>query len=517
MKDRFEDRIGKFTSRPAPGEPPAASAIEAQANSWKLTRRSLIGLLAAGTFAAYKSADAAGTCGSGAFAHQILLDSLSFLPDGKTLVSAGRDGLMKFWTIPDAALFRTVSTSDLPLQIAVSPDGNQIAIAMWNGHLELWSANFGTRRALLGHTSSVTSVSFSADGAQLASVSQDRTTRLWSVRDATLQATFSDTTETMTQVAIPPPAMRAGKPIPQRRYLVTAGSQVHLRLFGGGETVKSVPGKAFAISSDGQFLAAHDGSRIYMYAFPSLTQLVSFVGRANPASLAFSADGKRLAVSYTDVPAQLYSAPDLTLVRNLDPNEGSCLAAAMDSRNSYFAVASGKSVRLYSLPAGNRVQACFMDLAASSPFSSGTQYVLGGVTYTIGCTAGVPAEAVCTCNCVPGHCPCVSDSGCGCNSDVGCDCDSDSGCSCDYDSGCSCVGDSGCSCVGDSGCWCVGDSGCSCVGDSGCSCVGNSGCSCVGDSGCWCVGDSGCSCVADYGCGCVDDFGGWGGCGCDGD
>ena len=488
MKSRFDDRIARFRSSSGPDDAPAASAIEPTRDGWKLTRRSLISLLAGGTFAGFQLADGAGTCGSGVFAHQILLDSLSFFPDGKTLVSAGRDSLMKFWTIPDGALFRTVSTDDVPNQIAVSPDGNQIAIAMDNGHLELWSANFGTRRTLAGHTAAVTGVAFTPDGSQLISVSQDRTTRLWSVAGATLQATFADTSDLMTQVAVPPPARRAGKLIPRRQYLVTAGAQLYLRLFSG-EVVKSVAGRAFAISPDSQFLAAHDGTRLYIYAFPSLTQIVSYIGRANPASLSFSADGKRLAISYTDVPAQLYSTPDLTLIRNLDANEGSCLAAAMDSQNSYFAVSSGKSIRLYSLPSGSRVQVCFMDLAASSPYSSGTQYIMGGVTYTIGCSSTMPGDGICTCNCVPGHCTCVGDTGCGCDNDVGCPCDTDYPCSCNSDTGCSCVYDTGCSCVSDIGCSCDFDYGCGCVDDYGCGCDGDFGCGCEGDFGCGCEGD----------------------------
>ena len=90
--------------------------------------------------------------------YQALLESLSFFPDGNTLVSAGRDSFVKFWTIPNAALFRAIATQAVPLQVAVSPDGNHVAVAMAAGHLDLWSADGATRRALVGHTDAVNGI-----------------------------------------------------------------------------------------------------------------------------------------------------------------------------------------------------------------------------------------------------------------------------------------------------------------------------------------------------------------------
>src|ERR1035441_6961623 len=97
MKKRFEDRILGLALPPTTGETPAVSSIEPSRDGWKLTRRSLMGLFAAGGFASLSRAAAPSPCAAGAFAHNILVDSLSFFPDGKTLVSAGRDGLCDGW------------------------------------------------------------------------------------------------------------------------------------------------------------------------------------------------------------------------------------------------------------------------------------------------------------------------------------------------------------------------------------------------------------------------------------
>jgi WD40 repeat protein len=524
MKTRFEDRIPGLLPPPdAAGGTPGVSTVEHSRDGWKLTRRSLMGLLAAGAFGRPSRAPRAPACSSGAaicspgaFAHEILLDSLSFFPDGKTLVSAGKDSYVKFWTVPEGALFRSIATDAVPSQVAVSPDGNFIAVAMDGGHLELWPAGGGTTRGLVGHTDNVNGVAFTPDSSRLVSVSLDRTTKVWSVADAKLLNSFADTAGAMAQVAVPrsaqggvpdaqgraqsaqgrPPTSQL--PLPSR-FLVTSGSQLYLRSFSTGKTLRTAAGQAFAISPDGQFLAAHDQLRLYMYAFPGMAPLVSVVEKRNATSLSFSADGKLLAIAYTDAPARLYSAPDLTLKHEMEANEGPCLSAAMDPQNSYLAVASGKSIRLYLLPSGSRVQVCFMDTAASSPASTCAQYFTGGLVYTIACGGPIPAGIACTCDCVPGNCPCVYDTGCSCVSDSACGCVNDTGCSCDSDTGCSCVGDTGCSCVGDVGCSCDGDYGCGCVDDTGCGCDGNYGCGCDGDYGCGCDGDSGCGCDGDGG------------------
>jgi hypothetical protein len=514
MSQRFQDRLSDF---PLPakttGERPQIYAAARGTGGRILTRRSLVGLLAAGAAGMFprtaRGAACSTACPTGAFAHEILLGSLSFFPDGKTLITAGQDTFVKFWTIPNGALFRTVATADVPYRVAVSPDGNWIAVGMAHGNLQLWSADGQSQRALAGHTDTVGAVAFAPNSQTLVSASLDHTTKIWSVKSGALLNSFTDTTDAMNTVAV----------APQGRFLVSSGSQVYLRLLSNGQILKSRAGNTFAIGPGGDLLATHDGAQLYLAAFPSLDPIASVAERQTATSLEFSADGKLLAVSYGNPPARLYSSPDLRLLSELEANEGLSLSLDMDSRVNNLAVASGKSIRLYSLPAAGRVPVCFMDLAASSPAASGIQYTRKGVNYTVPCACPAPAGAVCTCNCVPGNCPCVMDTGCGCVSDTSCGCVSDSGCDCVSDQGCGCVSDTGCFCDADTGCGCVSDAGCGCVSDYGCGCVSDAGCYCVSDVGCGCVsdcgcvGDSGCGCVGDSGCGCVGDSG----CGCDGD
>jgi WD40 repeat protein len=299
------------------------------------------------------------------------------------------------------------------------------------------------------------------------------------VKSGALINSFTDGTDAMNTVAV----------APQGRFLVSSGSQVYLRLLSNGQILQSRAGNTFAISPDGDLLATHDGEQLYLAAFPSLDPIAAVAERQTATSLEFSVNGKLLAASYGNPSTRLFSVPSLALLREMEANEGLSLSLDMDSMVNNLAVASGKSIRLYSLPAGGREPVCFMDLAASSPAASGIQYTRKGVSYTVPCICPIPPGAVCACNCVPGNCPCVADTGCGCVSDTSCGCVSDSGCDCVSDTGCGCVSDV-CDCVSDYGCGCVSDAGCSCVSDTGCGCVSDSGCGCDGDTGCGCDGDA---------------------------
>jgi hypothetical protein len=314
------------------------------------------------------------------------------------------------------------------------------------------------------------------------------------VTGATLLQTFTNTADAMSRVAVPS----------QGRFLMSAGVQLYLRLLADGTTVQTLPGTVLALSPDGALLAAHDGQSLSLKAFPSLDLIASVPDGIAATALGFSGDGRFIAASYGTAGSRLYSAPGLQLVSGLGPSTGLSLSLDMDPLGRYLAIASGKNIQLYSLPTGAPVAVCFMDVLASQPTASGAQYTRKGVNYTVACGAPIPAGAPCTCNCVPGACPCVQDTGCGCVSNSACNCVSDTSCNCV--SNCSCVSDSGCGCVNNT-CVCVSDSGCTCVSDFGCGCVSDVGCGCVSDFGCGCASDFGCGCVGDFGCGCVGDFG----------
>jgi WD40 repeat protein len=99
--------------------------------------------------------------------HTKTVTALAFSPDGKSLVSAGRDGTIKLW---DLATDKTLSatTAEVPC-VVFSPDGKTIAATVGK-NVMLWDAASGKELATFsGHADTVRSIAFSLDGKTLAS------------------------------------------------------------------------------------------------------------------------------------------------------------------------------------------------------------------------------------------------------------------------------------------------------------------------------------------------------------
>jgi len=155
--------------------------------------------------------------------HGAPVSAAAWSPDGRLLISAGRDATMvrwdtsnwqptelrsghtgRIWSLqwsPDGERFITASEDgtvrvflaggEEPAQVlgdhgsnvvgsAFSPDGRLIAAASFDGNVRLWEVERpGPARVLWGHEDFVFGVSFSPDGGSVLSFSADRTIRIW--------------------------------------------------------------------------------------------------------------------------------------------------------------------------------------------------------------------------------------------------------------------------------------------------------------------------------------------------
>ncbi|MGF1524378.1 MAG: WD40 repeat domain-containing protein [Leptolyngbyaceae cyanobacterium] len=113
--------------------------------------------------------------------------SVSFSPDGSTLVSGSYDKTVKLWHVSDrVTLSQTLSDVSLSavLAIAISPDGRTLVSGGYDGMLCFWEMDTGKLLGMFpAHRSAIWSIAFSPDSKKIISGSSDTTVSLWKLSD----------------------------------------------------------------------------------------------------------------------------------------------------------------------------------------------------------------------------------------------------------------------------------------------------------------------------------------------
>jgi WD40 repeat protein len=280
--------------------------------------------------------------------HDDSVYALAFTPDGKTLISGGRDRTVRFWDVSsgqerkrltapgsdqvyslalsadgnrlasggdfhvclwDVSTGKELNRLDVlpgPVRcLAFSPDGKTLAFGTWDKMVHFWRASEGkVIHKLARHPGKVTSLAFSLDGTILASGGEDRTACLWDVAGGKALRRFTGHREAVHQVLF----------TPDGKSLATAGLNDNIR-FWDPDTGKQLrtfnTWGSLALTRDGKTMAVGADS-IILFDLGGGKELRRTPRPDWPISvLAFSPDGKTLASGGWDAPVRLWDTATL--------------------------------------------------------------------------------------------------------------------------------------------------------------------------------------------------------------
>jgi WD40 repeat protein/serine/threonine protein kinase len=131
-----------------------------------------------------------GRDGIGELALRVERTAIRLTPDGRLVLYAGLDGVLRMWTVPDRQ-FRTLDESAAGRLVSVSADSRRALSVGWRGPADerkrvvrLWDLADGRcLRELAGHESGVTALCFSPDGRYAATGCHGGTIRVWDLGD----------------------------------------------------------------------------------------------------------------------------------------------------------------------------------------------------------------------------------------------------------------------------------------------------------------------------------------------
>jgi WD40 repeat protein len=115
-------------------------------------------------------------------AHDSKARAVAVAPDGRRMASVGNDAVVIQWEL-EAGTARELWRRPLPAEgasLAYAPDGRTLAVGLVSGRIELRETATGARRAdLPGHRNEVRTLTFTPDGETLVSGSLDGSVRTW--------------------------------------------------------------------------------------------------------------------------------------------------------------------------------------------------------------------------------------------------------------------------------------------------------------------------------------------------
>ncbi len=283
--------------------------------------------------------------------------SISFSPDGKTLVSGNTDKTVKLWNVTTGRLLASLEGHIGRINsVSFSFDGKTIVSGSDDKTIKLWDIDTGKLLAdFKGHTDPINSVSFSPDGKTIASGSNDKTIKLWDIDTGKLLTSFEGHTRGVNSVSFSP----------NGKTLVSGAWDETIKLWDieSGSLLTSLQGhiggvRSVSFSPNGKTIASgtNDG-KLKLWDVTTERLLASLARhRSIVFSVSFSPDGKTLASSSWDGTVKLWDVTTGNLVISFEERMGYVSSVSFSPNGKTLAsITNDGTIKLWDVTTGNLV------------------------------------------------------------------------------------------------------------------------------------------------------------------
>jgi WD40 repeat protein/serine/threonine protein kinase len=245
-------------------------------------------------------------------AHKGAVRYVTFSPDGKQALSCGEDKLACLWDLGTGNLVRKFEGHKDSVWCAIfSPDGKHVFTSGHNGDptARLWDADTGAQvREYKGHAKAINALAVSPDGKRLLTAGWDATLRVWDVNSAKELHAFKAQAVNFSTVAFFPDGRRAVAGVGSKVKLYDVIDFKELRTFDDAHK----EGVWFVAVSPGGRRVVSSGQDKYVCLWDAGggKLLHKYTGHADAVpGLAFTPDGTRFLSGSFDTTLRLWDLP----------------------------------------------------------------------------------------------------------------------------------------------------------------------------------------------------------------
>ncbi len=245
--------------------------------------------------------------------HTDWVSSVSFSPDGQTLVSGSADNTIKLWKADGTLLNKPLAHVGGVYSVSFSPDAQMIASAGVDKTVKLWSKDGTLLKTLGGHTATVHSISFSRDSQMLASASWDKTVKLWS-KEGVLLKTLTGHSDRVFGVSFSPDGNLIASVSRDKTIRIWRKDGIAVRTWKAHDQ----PILSVSFSPDGKTIATASADNTVQLWRIDGKLIETLKGHSDwVVNVAFSPDGKTIASASRDNTIKLWRTSNGNLIETL--------------------------------------------------------------------------------------------------------------------------------------------------------------------------------------------------------